>query len=343
VAVTIYDVAGKAGVSITTVSHVMHDRSNIPESTRNRVLQVMREIHYTPNPIAQRLVTKKTQTLALLIPTIDNPFFAELYRGIDEYIEHYHSGYRILIGNMRYSLDKELALIRTFRQELVDGYIVVSNEPKNEEIQSLIVEERPVVFAVNDQSVVQDRPLVTYNNYEMARRLTEHLVELGHRRIGYVAALYHRSNRARSRFDGFRACLAERKIPFDPACFVNGEEYSSRCGYELFTELGRRGRLPTALFCANDVLAVGVLHGIREAGYTVPGDISIVGYDNIPCSAYIEPPLTTVHINPSKIGFEAAGLLLRLIGGYRGKNLRMVLPGEIVFRASCAPPPARTR
>jgi LacI family transcriptional regulator len=339
-AVTIYDVAAKAGVSITTVSHVMHNRKNIPESTRNRVLQVMRDINFVPNRIAQRLVTKKTQTIALLIPTIDNPFFAELYNGLEDYTERYRPGYRVMIGNIRYSVEKETALIRSFRQELLDGYIVVSNNPDNEEILELIEENIPVVFAVNDPAAIGGRPLVTYNNYEMAYQLTQHLVDLGHRRFGYLTAIFEQSDRAQSRFRGFHDCLQTHAIPFDRSCFINGEEYSSRCGYNSVLHLMRRKSIPTALFCANDVLAIGALHGIRERGLCVPHDLSLVGYDDIPASAYIDPPLTTVNINPTKIGYHAARLLFKLIEGYEGDDRDRVIPGRLILRSSCGPPPA---
>jgi LacI family transcriptional regulator len=340
-AITIYDVAARAGVSITTVSHVIHDRLNIPESTKRRVMEVMREIDYVPNRIAQRLVTKKTQSLALLIPTIDNPFFAELYNGIEAYIEEKKPEYRIMIGNIRYSVEKEMALIHNFRQEFLDGYIIVSNDPHNGEIRQLLNEHIPVVFAVNDPSNVPRSPLVTYDNFEMARRLTEYLLELGHRRFAYLGAIYDRSERARSRFRGFRTCLEQHNIAFDPDSFVDGSEYTSRCGYDSFNRLIRRGCTPTALFCANDVLAVGALHAIREQGFDVPGDLSVTGFDNIPASGYLHPPLTTTDIRPSVIGFEAADTLFRLIEGYRGRSLRRVIPGELILRKSCGPPPER--
>jgi LacI family transcriptional regulator len=340
-AVTIYDVAARAGVSITTVSHVIHDRSNIPESTKRRVMQVMREIDYVPNRIAQRLVTKKTQSVALLIPTIDNPFFAELYNGIEAFVEETKPQYRIMIGNIRYSVEKEMSLIHNFRQEFLDGYIIVSNDPHNAEIRQLLNEKIPVVFAVNDPSTVLRSPLVTYNNFEMARRLTEYLLDLGHRRFAYLGALLDRSERAQSRFRGFRTCLEQHNIAFDPACFIDGGEYSSRCGFDSFNRLIRLGCTPTALFCANDVLAIGALHAIREQGLGVPDDLSITGYDNIPASEYLYPPLTTINIKPSVIGFEAADLLFRLIGGYRGRDIRRVIPGELVLRKSCGPPPLR--
>jgi DNA-binding LacI/PurR family transcriptional regulator len=339
VAVTIYDVARRAGVSITTVSHVIHNRGNIPESTKKRVMEVMREIDYAPNRIAQRLATRKTQSIALLIPTIDNPFFAELYNGIEAYIEQEKPEYRVMIGNIRYSAEKERALIRTFRQELLDGYIIVSNDPRGDEISQLFREEIPVVFAVNDRSAVPRRPLVTYNNDEMAHRLTEYLLTLGHRSFAYLGAIVDRSERAQSRLKGFRTCLEEHGVAFDPAFFVNGSEYSSRCGYDSFKQLIRSGPVPTALFCANDVLAIGALHAIRERGLKVPEDLSITGYDNIPVSEYLDPPLTTVDIKPSVIGFEAADILFKLIQADRVKRTRRIIPGELILRESCGPPP----
>jgi LacI family transcriptional regulator len=333
-AVTIYDVAKKAGVSITTVSHVINKKHNIPERTRKRVLEVMRSINYVPNKIAQRLVTKKTETIALLIPTMDNPFFAELYNGVEQLIEEARPDYSVMIGNIRYSAQKEVQLIQKFRQEFIDGYIIVSNDPENEEILQLFDESIPVVFAVNDQSILQDRPLVTYNNYEMAYKLTEHLAELGHRKFAYIGAMIDHSSRARRRFMGFRDCLTDRGIHFDERYFKNGDAYSSRCGYESFLSLHNSGTIPTALFCANDVLAMGVLYAIKECGYPVPDQMSIVGYDNIPATEFVHPPLTTVNINPTRIGYESARMLFQIIDGEEIQNYQRIIEGELIIRSS---------
>jgi LacI family transcriptional regulator len=333
-AVTIYDVAHKAGVSITTVSHVINNKSNIPEITRQRVLEVMRSINYVPNRIAQRLATQKTQTIALLIPTMDNPFFAELYNGVEQYIEEARHDYSVMIGNIRYSTQKELQLIQKFRQEFIDGYIIVSNDPGNAEVVKLFDESIPVVFAVNDQSMLKNRPLVTYNNYDMAYKLTEHLAELGHRSFAYIGALIERSGRAKRRFMGFRDCLRERGIRFDENCFINGDEYSSRCGYESFMSLHTNNHVPTALFCANDVLAIGALYATRECGYAVPDQMSVVGYDNIPASEFVYPPLTTVNINPTRIGYASARMLFSIIDGNETPAQQGIIEGELIIRAS---------
>lgn len=333
-AVTIYDVAKRAGVSITTVSHVINNKSNIPEKTRQRVLGVMQSINYIPNKIAQRLVTKKTQTIALLIPTMDNPFFAELYNGVDQFIEEARPEYSVMIGNIRYSAQKETLLIQKYRQELIDGYIIVSNDPENKEIGKLFDESIPVVFAVNDQSIVQDRPIVTYNNHEMAYKLTEHLVALGHRSFAYIGAIIDHSSRAQTRLKGFRDCLTDRSIVFDERFFINGDSYSSRCGYDSFMSLYQNRHIPNALFCANDVLAMGALYAIKKCGYTVPDQMSIVGYDNIPASEFVDPPLTTVNINPSRIGYEAARMLFQIIEGEEPQALQKVIEGDLIIRSS---------
>lgn len=333
-AVTIYDVAKKAGVSITTVSHVINNKSNIPETTRQRVLGVMQSINYIPNKIAQRLVTKKTQTIALLIPTMDNPFFAELYNGVDQFLEEVRPEYSTMIGNIRYSAQKETLLIQKYRQELIDGYIIVSNNPENREIGKLFTESIPVVFAVNDRSIIENRPLVTYNNYDMAYKLTEHLAKLGHRSFAYIGAIIDHSSRAHTRFKGFRDCLSDLGIQFDEHFFINGDSYSSKCGYDSFMSLYKHGYIPTALFCANDVLAMGALFAVKECGFRAPDQMSIVGFDNIPASEFVDPPLTTVNINPSKIGYEAARMLFQIIEGEEPTELQKVIEGDLIIRSS---------
>ena len=336
--VTIYDVARKAKVSITTVSNVINDKDNIPEVTRKKVREAIRSLDFTPNKIAQRLVTKRTQTIALLIPTMENPFFAELYNGIEGYIESDRPEYKIMIGNIGYSEEKERELIGRFRREFFDGYIMVSNNPDNLEARGLMKSEIPLVFAAGDPSEAGGRPLVTYNNYEMAYDATRYLAELGHRRFGYIAGTFRQSSRSQSRYRGFVECLNDRGISTERRLFVEGGTYTSKCGYESFRELARKGEVPTALFCANDVLAIGALAAIREAGLKIPGDISVVGFDNIPASAYVDPPLTTVSINPAEIGSESARLLFGIIDGKKERDTMKMIGGELVVRKSCAPP-----
>jgi LacI family transcriptional regulator len=335
--ITIYDVAKQAGVSISTVSNVIQNKGNIPDSTRKHVLDIIRDMNYIPNKLAQRLVTKKTYMVALLVPSIDNPFFAGIYSGIDHYIDENLLEYKIIIGNIHYSTQREVHLIRSFRQEYLDGYIIVSNDPANEEIRALSSSDIPVVLAMSEPEENLALPFVTHDNYGTAYRATEYLIELGHTKFGYIAGVFELSRRALSRFGGFRQCLHDRGLQFKDHYFIEGGVYSPECGYHSFMKLYETKDLPTALLCAGDIMAVGVLRAIRECGMKVPEDISVIGFDNSPYSPYMEPPLTTVNIDSFRIGYDSAGILFELIDGKKPANPKKVIRGELVKRESCGP------
>jgi LacI family transcriptional regulator len=335
--ITIYDVAKQAGVSISTVSNVIQNKGNIPDSTRKHVLDIIRDMNYIPNKLAQRLVTKKTYMVALLVPSIDNPFFAGIYSGIDHYIDENLLEYKIIIGNIHYSTQREVHLIRSFRQEYLDGYIIVSNDPANEEIRALSSSGIPVVLAMSEPEENLALPFVTHDNYGTAYSAAEYLIELGHTKLGYIAGVFELSSRALSRFDGFRQCLHDRGLPFKDHYLVKGGVYSPECGYNSFMKLYETKDIPTALLCAGDIMAVGVLRAIRECGMKVPEDISVIGFDNSPYSPYMEPPLTTVNIDSFRIGYDSAGILFELIDGKKPANPKKVIRGELVKRESCGP------
>jgi len=334
---TIYDVAKKAGISITTVSNVIHDKENIPKSTKKRVRKIMKSLNYIPNIVAQRLVTKKSNIISLLIPAINNPFFAELYNGIERYITEHELGYRMLIGNTLYSASRESELIRAFREEYVDGFIIVSNNPKDSEIKRLKNDGIPFVFSVNDTKSVPKDPLVTYNNYDVSYQATKYLLDLRHSRFGYIAGLFEESDRAQARFNGFHDALRESGIRFNKKNLIVGGSYSAEAGYKACMKLFSSQRsMPTALFCANDLIAIGAMRAIRERGLNVPEDISIVGFDNIQPSAYISPPLTTIDLNISGVGYKSAELLFTAIDGEKTTENRAVISGKLIIRESCA-------
>ena len=336
--ITIYDVAKKAGVSITTVSNVIHNKTNIPPSTKKRVQKVMQSLNYVPNIIAQRLVTRRTQIVSLLIPSINNPFFADLYDGIERYLNEKAPHYRIQIGNTLYSTDREAELIQSFRREYVDGFIIVSNDPSSSEIAQLRKERIPFVFSINDIHSVADDPLVTYNNYEMAYTAASYLLDLGHKRFGYIAGLFGESDRPQARFNGFQQALRDKGVRFYKKHFVIGGSYSSEAGFfscqKLFSSPGER---PTALFCANDLIAVGAMHALQKQGLTVPADVSIVGFDNIQPSAYVSPPLTTIGVKISEVGYESARLLFQILNREKPEKRQITISGKLIVRESCAP------
>lgn len=337
--ITIRDVARELGLSVSTVSNVINKKNTIPERTRQRVIETMKRMQYTPNRFAQSLVTKKSKTIALLVPSLDNPFFASLNNGVYQYINEKRPEYKIIIGNTRYSTDLEQNLIRSFRQEFADGYIVVSNAPSNEEIRNLKRSHIPCVFAMNDPREIMDAPLVTYDQYDAAYMATTHLINLGHTRIGYITGFTDELKRAEMRYRGFRRCLDDHHIHFDDRFFAKCGQYTPECGFSAFNEIRANGSVPTAVLCSGDVIAVGVISAIWNCGLRVPDDISVIGFDNIPSSAYLYPPLTTVNIHLFNMGYESADVLFRYIDNEDVEHYTHVHRVEILHRESCTHPP----
>lgn len=338
--ITIRDVACELGLSVSTVSNVINRKNTIPESTRQRVIETMKRMQYTPNRFAQSLVTKKSKTIALLVPSLDNPFFASLNNGVYQYINEKRPEYKIIIGNTRYSTDLEKYLIRSFRQEFADGYIVVSNDPSNEEIQNLRKSHIPCVFAMNDPREIKDAPLITYDQYDAAFLATTHLINLGHTKIGYITGFTNEMKRAEMRYRGFRRCLDDHNISYNDRFFVKCGQYTPKCGFNAFNEIITTGSMPTAVLCSGDIIAVGVISAIWNIGLKVPDDISVIGFDNIPSSAYLYPPLTTVNIHLFDMGHEAADVLFRYIDNENIKNYTNTHKVEILYRKSCTHPPS---
>lgn len=336
--VTIHSVAKKAGVSISTVSNVINKKGNIPTSTRKRVLTAMKELNYIPNPLAQRLVTKKTNIISLIIPSIDNPWFAGLYNGVQKFIDTNFPTYRIFVGNTNYSIEREIQLIEMYIREYAEGYIIVSNNPTSKEKKELYAANIPIIFAINDVNEVFDNYLVTYNNFDLEYDVTKQLIELGHTRFAYIAGVFDESSRAKARFKGFETCLADHDIKFDDRYFVKGCDYSIDSAFKSADRILSERPLPTAICCANDVIAFGALAAIRKHGITVPQGMSIVGFDDIAMSQYMSPALTTCSVSPSDIGFEAAKMLFSVIQKKRIRNKCKVIKGTVIIRDSCAVP-----
>jgi LacI family transcriptional regulator len=337
---TIRDVARELGLSVSTVSNVINNKNTISEATRQRVLKTMKRMQYMPNRFAQSLVTKKSKTIALLVPSLDNPFFSNLNNGVYQYINEKRPDYKIMIGNTRYSTELERNLIRSFRQELADGYILVSNDPSNEEIMNLRRSRIPYVFAMNDPRAVTDAPLVTYDQYDAAYMATEHFIKMGHTKIGYITGFTDELKRAEMRFLGFRRCLEDHQILFEERFFAKCGKYTPECGFTAFMNIYANGGVPTAVLCSGDIIAVGVISAIWKIGLNVPADISVIGFDNIPSSPYLYPPLTTVNINLLDMGYEAADVLFRYMDEQDVRHYKHIHEVEILHRESCTHPPS---
>jgi DNA-binding LacI/PurR family transcriptional regulator len=329
---TIYDVARLAGVSTATVSRALNNTAPIAPATRTAIDDAVAQLGYRPNPIARSLVTKSTQTIALLLPDITNPFYAQLVSGIQQLM--LARGQTMLLCTTEGDPEQEARYLRVLRAKHVDGALVDGLVLPPEQIAAFVEDGFPIVCL--DRDVHSPTiPLVQVDNRLGARLATEHLLALGHTRIAHVSGTHERISE--ERLAGYRSALADAGIAPDPA-FVAAGHFTEQGGHAAMGALLESGIRFTAVFCANDLSAMGALNAILSSGRRVPSDLSIVGFDDLRLSPYTSPPLTTIHQPAVQIAQHATELLLGLIEGRHPKTLHHLFPPSLVVRGSTAPP-----
>ena len=331
---TIYDVARLAGVSTATVSRSLNGTGQTAPSTRRAIDEAVRELGYEPNRIARSLVTKSTQTIALLLPDITNPFYGALVSGIER--RTLELGYAMLLCTTEGDAAREEAYLNLLRSKQVDGALVDGLLLPPDRIARFVVDGFPIVCLDRDVDSTAV-PLVQVDNKLGARMATEHLIALGHTRIAHVSGAPE-LRISTDRVEGYRAALRAAGLEHDPRLEAVGG-FTEDGGYGAGRALLAGAPHPTAVFAANDLSALGVLEAIAESGRRVPDDVSVVGFDDLRLAGYTSPPLTTIHQPAREIGERATSLLLDLTRGKRARRLRHLLEPRLVVRRSTAPPP----
>ncbi len=327
---TIKDVARAAGVSIATVSRVYNGSQLVREDTRSRVLEVAGRLGYTPHGAARSLITSRTSTLGVLLPDLYGEFFSEVIRGIDQTAQRH--GYHLLVSSSHDEHPAVESALRSMRGR-VDGLIVMWPEMDAQTAMRNLPAGFPVVL-LNSPVLPDGFDVITIANYEGAYAMVRHLLDLGHRRIAIVNGAAGNFDAA-ERHRGYRAALSEAGLEPEPRLEVAGD-FSEDSGFHAADELLRRRPRPTAIFVANDSMAIGALSALRQAGLRVPGDVAVAGFDDIPMARYLDPPLSSVHVDISALGEHAT---LRLLAALRDKERHQrrseTLPTTLVLRRSC--------
>ncbi len=330
---TIRDVARRANVSVATVSRVLNTPSLVRPPTRSRVLKAIRDTHYVYNALAGGLSARRTSTLGVIIPTITNPIFAMVTKGIQDYSRQ--QGYSILLGNTDYDEDHEAKLIHLMQQKRADG--VILNGPWGGSPIVPLMKKTRLPFVITWQTVEdRDVSFVGFDNFQSAYRIVDYLVDLGHRRIGMIAGKFSVSERARMRWKGYRKCLADHRLPFDPELVLE-RGYTLGDGKKAMSRLLQLTSPPTAVFCGNDILAIGAIVCAKEEGLKVPRDLSVVGFDDLEIAAYYDPPLTTMAVPAYEMGQAAAKILIENIRGENTAPRQCVLETKLMIRGSTEP------
>lgn len=307
--VTIEMVAAAAGVSPSTISRVLNGTAVVSDAKTQAINAAIARLGYVPNPMARGLAGGRTLTVGVVTQAVDSPFYGAALRGIED--ELAPAGYRPLFVSGNWNAAAEAACIDTLRSRRVDGVIVLTGRLPDQALKAC-ARNVPVVVT-GRQLKAPGLYALKFDNFGGASLATRHLIELGHRRIGYVGGEPDHPD-STERLQGYRAALEEAGIAFDAALVTPGD-YVESGGLMAVGRLLQASRAITAIFAANDQMAFGVALGLRRRGLRVPDDVSLVGFDDLPISQYATPPLSTVHQPAYELGRIAAGAVLSLLGG----------------------------
>jgi LacI family transcriptional regulator len=328
--VKIKDVAAKAGVSSATVSRVVNNRGNVTPETREKVLRVIREMGYLPNAVAKSLRSQKTMALGVIVPEINHSYYAEIIKGIEN--KAYKNQYKVIICDTGNNREKELEFIGLLMNKTVDGMILVTPTLSDEEI---------IRFADNGYSIAlvgryiehQDISCIFTDNVKFSKEVVCHLVEQGHRDIAFLSG-YADAIDSYERLDGYLKGLKEHKLPFKPGLVENGN-FSEEGGYQAVKRLLEQHPEVTAVYAANDEMALGVYRFCAEYGIRIPERLAVVGVDDNRISRYISPKLSTVRQPTLEMGMAAAEkLILQLETGALKGERALKLESRLIIRES---------
>ncbi len=332
---TIRDVARRAGVSVATVSHVINDTHYVSPELYQRVMAAVKELNYRPNRLARALSRKAIPLLALVVPDIGNPYWSCVARAVQDVTDQY--GYSVIVCSTDGLLQREVRFLRSL-SGWVSGLILHPYHVTYEHVNPLMGDDVSVVILgdyMSEEEQTSNWDHVHGDNERGAQAAVEHLLGLGHRRIAFIQGPPGTPSSMR-RLAGFRRALGSAGLPVDESLLISGD-YTREAGREGIMALLAREAPPTAVFCANDLIALGAMETAQQAGWRVPQDISIIGFDDIDEAGRAVPPLTTICQPPRRLGTLAAETLIERING-RAEPKRVLLQFSLIARQSTAPP-----
>jgi DNA-binding LacI/PurR family transcriptional regulator len=334
---TIREVAREAGVSIATVSHALSGKRPVSLRTRVRIEHTADRLGYRPNAIAAAMPTGRTQTLGMIVPDLANPFFGELLGAVERTAAA--RGYSLVASSSELDLELEARAVRALHDRRVDALLYLGGcEQPNDAFAELARGDVKLVCLDEELPYLPpESSLVVVDNEEGGALAGQHLLECGHRELAVVGGPAGLPT-ARARLDGFRRTARAAGAEPATARVSHAATYTIEAGRDAALELLRRERAVTAVFCANDLIALGACAAARELGRQVPGDLSVVGFDDSLVAALVTPALTTIRQPLARLGKEAADAAIDLVEGTRTAPLRLTLPVQLVVRESTAPP-----
>ncbi|MBZ0309957.1 MAG: LacI family transcriptional regulator [Anaerolineae bacterium] len=330
---TIFDIAERAGVSYSTVSRTLSGFEFVKESTREKVLIAAQELGYVPNQQARSLAGGRSNLIGVLAPTLTNDYTAQIVHGIDD--ELTKSDFNIILYTTNRHRGKEAVYVAAIMNGAADALLLIAPSISDPYLEALREQGFPYVL-IDQADQAEQSMAVNTTNRKGAYEATQYLIELGHRRIGFVAGL-PQLNSATERLAGYQMALSDYGIPLNHHYIAQGN-FIFIDGYNATHELLALPEHPTAIFAANDISALGAMEAIRERNLRIPEDISLVGFDDIPQAALAYPKLTTIRQPLHQMGSEAVKLLLEHLEHPSSEMRRILLDTELVIRDSCSSP-----
>lgn len=335
--VSIKDIARAASVSHSTVSRALRDSPLVSAETTALIRKIAKEQGYTVSAVARGLVTRKTKTIGVVVTTIADPFVSEVVSGIEQTANDH--GYSVFLADSYADPEREVRVVQSFAERRVEGIVVTASRVGTIYLEILSELKVPIVL-INNQRRGEFMHSVMIENVEASRQATQHLIDLGHRRIAYLGDQFGYQSDT-ERFAGYRQALEQAALPFLPELVVHGDG-KPEGGVKAMEFLLGLPQAPTAVFCYNDMSALGALRCIHDSGLRVPADISLVGFDDLFFASYTQPPLTTVRQPRQRMGLLAMEILLKLMSGQDSTDT-IEVPAELIVRESTAPPREGTR
>ena len=329
---TIKDVAKMAGVSTTTVSHVINKTRFVAKETEEAVMQAIKSLKYSPSAVARSLKVNTTKSIGMIVTTSESPYFAEIIHAVEDHC--YRQGYSLFLCNTQNDPEKIKNHVEMLTKKRVDGLLVMCSEYTQHSLD-VLSGFSSVPMVVMDWGPNVDTDIIEDNSFTGGYIATKHLIDCGHKAIGLIAGELDKTT-ARTRYEGFVKAMNEANLPIHENWIMEGF-FEPEDGYECMNRILVQDNLPTAVFCCNDVMALGAISAITEKGLRVPDDISIIGYDNIHSSRFYAPPLTTIHQSKSRLGAQAVNLLFERIANKDNdshEKHRIAIHPELVLRKS---------
>ncbi len=330
--VTIKDVAKQANVSISTVSRVINDSKPVSDEIKKRVLEVIRETGYTPNPVARSLVMKKSHTIGVIVPDIASSYVGEVLNAMEEIAKAY--AYEIILCNSYGELEQELKYLNLLNSKQVEGIIFITYRLKQEHKDFIDMNKMPVVMVNRKMQEDDNMYSVTVDHFDAAYQMTKYLLEQGHKKIALIRSGTTKETFGIDQLGGYQKALEESGISVNED-FVFDGNFKAPKAYEAVQSMIDSGNLPTVIFATADDMAIGAMNALYDNGFKIPEDVSVVGFYDTKMSNLYRPKLTTIRQPIYDMGAVAIRLLIKLIKGEEVADNMILLPHELIVRDSC--------